>query len=73
MNQVELLHYRECLDNKYLRETIVEEKTKSEGNIRALNKELTEVKEDNINLSRQIEDHIELKHHYSNLKHQGII
>ena len=60
-------------ENKYLRETIVEEKIKSEGNIRALNKALTEVKEDNSNLSRQIEDYIELKHHYSNLKHQGII
>ena len=60
-------------ENKYLRETIVEEKMKSEGNIRALNKALTEVKEDNSNLSRQIEDYIELKHHYSNLKHQGII
>ena len=60
-------------ENKYLRETIVEEKIKSEGNIRALNKALTEVKEDNINLSRQIEDYIELKDHYSNLKHQGII
>ena len=60
-------------ENKYLRETIVEEKIKSEGNIRALNKALTEVKEDNNNLSRQIEDYIELKHHYSNLKHQGII
>ena len=60
-------------ENKYLRETIVEEKIKSEGNIRALNKALIEVKEDNSNLSRQIEDYIELKHHYSNLKHQGII
>ena len=60
-------------ENKYLRESIVEEKIKSEGNIRALNKALTEVKEDNSNLSRQIEDYIELKHHYSNLKHQGII
>jgi len=60
-------------ENKYLRETIVEEKIKSEGNIRALNKALTEVKEDNSNLSRQIEDYIELKHHYSNLKDQGII
>ena len=60
-------------ENKYLRETIVEEKTKSEGNIRALNKALTEVKEDNSNLSRQIEDYIELKDHYSNLKDQGII
>ena len=60
-------------ENKYLRESIVEEKIKSEGNIRALNKALTEVKEDNSNLSRQIEDYIELKEHYSNLKHQGII
>ena len=60
-------------ENKYLRETIVEEKIKSEGNIRALNKALTEVKEDNSNLSRQIEDYIELKDHYSDLKHQGII
>ena len=60
-------------ENKYLRESIVEEKIKSEGNIRALNKVLTEVKEDNSNLSRQIEDYIELKDHYSNLKHQGII
>lgn len=60
-------------ENKYLRESIVEEKIKSEGNIRALNKALTEVKEDNSNLSRQIEDYIEIKDHYSNLKHQGII
>ena len=60
-------------ENKYLRESIVEEKIKSEGNIRALNKALTEVKEDNSNLSRQIEDYIELRDHYSNLKHQGII
>jgi len=60
-------------ENKYLRESIVEEKIKSEGNIRALNKALIEVKEDNSNLSRQIEDYIELKDHYSDLKHQGII
>ena len=60
-------------ENKYLRETIVEEKIKSEGNIRALNKALTEVKEDNGKLSGQIEDYIELKEHYSNLKKQGII
>ena len=60
-------------ENKYLRESIVEEKIKSEGKIRALNKALIEVKEDNSNLSRQIEDYIELKDHYSNLKHQGII
>ena len=60
-------------ENKYLGESIVEEKIKSEGNIRALNKALTEVKEDNSNLSRQIEDYIEFKDHYSNLKHQRII
>jgi len=50
-------------ENKYLREIIVEEKIKSEGNIRALNKALTEVKEDNGKLSGQIEDYIELKEH----------
>ena len=50
-------------ENKYLRETIVEEKIKSEGNIRALNKALTEVKEDNSKLSGQIEGYIELKEH----------
>ena len=42
-------------------------------NLKGVSKALTEVKEDNSNLSRQIEDYIELKHHYSNLKHQGII
>ena len=50
-------------ENKYLKETIVEEKIKSEGNIRALNKALTEVKEDNSKLSGQIEDYKELKEH----------
>ena len=60
-------------ENKYLRETVVEEKIKSEENIRALNKALTEVKEDNSNLSRQIEGYIEFRERYSNLKHQGII
>ena len=60
-------------ENKYLREEIVEEKIKSDSNIRVLNKALTEVKEDNGKLSRQIEDYVELKHHYSNLKDQGII
>ena len=60
-------------ENKYLRETIVEEKVKSEGNIKALNKALLEVKQDNEKLSKQIEDYIDLKHHYSNLKDQGII
>ena len=59
--------------NKYLRETLVEEKIKSEASISALNKALTEVKEDNSELSRQIEDYMELKEHYSNLKKQGII
>ena len=51
-------------ENKYLRETIVEEKIKSEGNIRALNKSLIEVKDDNSNLTRQIEEYIELKRGY---------
>ena len=60
-------------ENKYLREILVEEKVKSEDSIRALNKALTEVKEDNSELSRQIEDYMELKEHYSNLKKQGII
>mgnify|MGYP001270558769 FL=1 len=53
-------------ENKYLREELVEEKVKSEGNIRALNKTLEEVKEDNNKLSKQIND-------YSNLRKQGII
>tara|TARA_B100000959_G_scaffold221042_1_gene233693 strand:- start:529 stop:774 length:246 start_codon:yes stop_codon:yes gene_type:complete len=60
-------------ENKYLRETISEEKIKSEKNIKALNRALTEVKEDNNKLSRQIDDYYELKEHYSNLKQQGII
>ena len=51
-------------ENKYLRESIVEEKIKSEGNIRALNKSLIEVKDDNSNLTRQIEKYIELKRGY---------
>ena len=51
-------------ENKYLRETIVEEKIKSEGNIRALNKSLIEVKDDNSNLTRQIEEYIEFKRGY---------
>ena len=60
-------------ENKYLRETLVEEKVKFEGNIKALNKALSETKEDNIKLSKQIENYVDLKHHYSNLKEQGII
>ena len=59
--------------NKYLRETLIEEKIKYDDSISALNKALTEVKEDNSELSRQIEDYMELKEHYSNLKKQGII
>ena len=51
-------------ENKYLRESIVEEKIKSDGNIRALNKALIEVKDDNSNLTRQIEEYIELKRGY---------
>ena len=60
-------------ENKYLRQTLVEEQVKSDGNIRALNRALTEVKEDNSKLSRQIEDYTELKHYYSNLKKEGVI
>jgi|TARA_B100000959_G_scaffold41529_1_gene41672 predicted nucleic acid-binding Zn-ribbon protein len=60
-------------ENKYLREELVEEKVKSEGNITALNKALTEAKEDNSRLARQIDDYLDLKEHYSNLKKQGIL
>jgi len=60
-------------ENKYLREQLVEEKVKSEGNIRALNKALEEVKEDNGKLTTQINDYMDLKEHYTNLKNQGII
>jgi predicted nucleic acid-binding Zn-ribbon protein len=60
-------------ENKYLREEIVEEKIKSDGNIKALNKALEEVKEDNQKLVKQIDDYLEFKEHYSNLKKQGII
>ncbi len=51
-------------ENKYLREELVEEKVKSEGNIKTLNNTLKEVKEDNDKLTRQIEDYIELKRGY---------
>ena len=47
--------------NKYLREILVEEKIKSERNIKVLNEALSEVKEDNYKLSRQIEDYVKLK------------
>ena len=60
-------------ENKYLREELVEEKVKSEENIRALNKVLEEVKEDNGKLTVQINDYMDLKEHYTNLKKQGII
>ena len=46
---------------------------KSDGNISALNKALVEAKEDNQKLTKQIDDYMELKEHYSNLKKQGII
>ena len=60
-------------ENKYLREELVVEKVKSDGNISALNKALEEAKDDNQKLTRQIDDYLELKEHYSNLKRQGII
>ncbi len=60
-------------ENKYLRETLVEEKIKSEGNIKALNKALSEVKEDNTKLARQIDDYMDLKEHFANLKQEGVI
>ena len=60
-------------ENKYLREELVEEKVKSDGNISALNKALEEAKEDNHKLSRQIDDYLDLKEHYLNLKKQGIL
>ena len=49
------------------------EKVKTEENISALNKALTEAKEDNSKLSKQIDDYLDLKEHYSNLRKQGII
>ena len=48
-------------ENKHLVETFVEEKIKSERNIKVLNEALSEVKEDNYKLSRQIEDYVKLK------------
>ena len=60
-------------ENKYLRGELVEEKVKSENNIRALSKALEEVKEDNGKLTAQINDYMDLKEHYTNLKKQGII
>ena len=60
-------------ENKYLRKELVEEKIKSDGNVSALNKALEEAKDDNQKLTNQIDDYIELKEHYSNLKKQGIL
>ncbi len=60
-------------ENKYLRETLVEEKIRSEGNIKVLNKALSEVKEDNTKLARQIDDYMDLKEHFANLKQEGVI
>ena len=51
----------------------MEEKIKSEGNIKALNKALSEVKEDNTKLARQIDDYMDLKEHFANLKQEGVI
>ena len=60
-------------ENKYLREELIEEKVKTDGNINALNKALEEVREDNQKLTKQIDDYMDLKEHYTNLKKQGII
>ena len=60
-------------ENKYLRKELIEEKVKSDGNISALNKKLTEIKEDNSKLSRQIDDYLELKEHQLKLRKEGII
>jgi len=60
-------------ENNYLRNEIIEEKVKTDGNISALNEALEEIKEDNQKLTKQIDDYMDLKEHYSNLKKQGII
>ena len=60
-------------ENNYLRNEIIEEKVKTDGNISALNEALEETKEDNQKLTKQIDDYMDLKEHYSNLKKQGII
>ena len=60
-------------ENNYLRNEIIEEKIKTDGNISALNKTLEEIKEDNQRLTKQIDDYMDLKEHYSNLRKQGII
>jgi phage shock protein A len=44
-------------DNKYLREILVEEKTKTEKNIQALHSSLSEFKEENTYLSNQLEEY----------------
>ncbi len=60
-------------ENNYLKKELIEEKVKTDGNISALNKALEEIKEDNQKLTKQIDDYMDLKEHYSNLKKQGII
>ena len=60
-------------ENNYLRNEIIEEKVKTDRNISALNEALEEIKEDNQKLTKQIDDYMDLKEHYSNLKKQGII
>ena len=44
-------------DNKYLREVLTEEKIKTRGNMKALNKSLSEFKEENTYLSNQLEEY----------------
>ncbi len=60
-------------ENNYLKKELIEEKVKTDGNISALNEALEEIKEDNQKLTKQIDDYMDLKEHYSNLKKQGII
>ena len=60
-------------ENNYLKKELIEEKVKTDGNVSALNKALEEIKEDNQKLTKQIDDYMDLKEHYSNLKKQGII
>jgi len=60
-------------ENNYLKKELIEEKVKTDGNISALNEALEETKEDNQKLTKQIDDYMDLKEHYSNLKKQGII
>ena len=57
-------------ENKYLRETIVEKKVKSEGSINTLNKSVFEFKDENTYLSSQLGEYrkklSEANKHYIN-------